>query len=100
MVRLSWCIPLPQSPLGRVIFSKHASLLDMIQRHQEGDKLATNFSRSLQVRSNDLTPAFTMLENLVQEYLAAISCKNEFGVTFKSPSFFEHFIGARCYVSV
>lgn len=92
MVHLSWCVPLPQSPLGRVMFSKCASLLDVIRRHQEGHKLATNFSRSLQVRLNDLTPTFTMLADLVQEYLTAISCKNEFVVTLKSPPFFEHFI--------
>ena len=92
MVRLSWCIPLPQSPLGRVIFSKCANLLEVIQRHQEGPKLAINFSRSLQVHLNDLTPTFTMLEGLVQEYLAAMSCKHEFGVTLKSTSFFECFI--------
>lgn len=92
MVHLPWCIPLPESPFGRVIFSEGANILEVIQRHHEGPKLAVNFSRSLQVHLNDLTPPFTMLEGLVQEYLAATSCKNEFGVTLKSTSFFERFI--------
>lgn len=78
MVPLSF----PQSPKG----SERANLLEVIQRHQEGPKLAINCSRSLQVRLNDLTPTFTTLQGLVQEYLAAMSCKNEFGVRLKSPS--------------
>lgn len=73
MVHLPWCIPLPESPFGRVIFSECANILEVIQRHHESPKLAVNFSRSLQVHLNDLTPPFTMLEGLVQEYLAATS---------------------------
>jgi len=73
-------------------------LLEVIQRHQEGPRLAVNISRSLQLHLNHLTPPFTMLEGLVQEYLTAMSCKNQFSATLESTSFSEGFIRVYCYV--